>query len=279
MAINEWRNNTTTEGITITLADPYVGEEPRPDYKPDAERRIMPVGELRVEGDDESRKIVGYAAVFNQLSSELWGFREKIAPGAFGKTIQESDVRALFNHDPNFVLGRSKAGTLDLAEDEIGLAIEIEPPDTQFANDLITSIDRGDVTQMSFGFRTITDEWQTVEEEQIRTLKEVELFDVSPVTFPAYPQTTVGLRSLGGADLGEFTAAIVRLDKGTATTADLTMIRGFVDSTNEVLDAAPAEGGHDADNQGGAEDSASHKHAARRRKLEILKLEGNNDGK
>jgi hypothetical protein len=83
-----------------------------------------------------------------------------------------------------------------MSEDDHGLKIEIDPPDAQWARDLMTSIERGDVDQMSFGFRTITDSWQLVDGEDIRTLIEVKLFDVSPVTFPAYPDTEVGLRSL-----------------------------------------------------------------------------------
>jgi len=145
--------------------------------------------------ETEKPKIAGYAAVFNKLSQDLGGFRELIKPGAFAKTIQNADVRALWNHDPNYVLGRTKSGTLKLEEDETGLYIEIDPPDTQWARDLMESIRRGDVDQMSFGFRTVADSWRTENGETIRELLEVELFDVSPVTFPAYPQTSVGVRS------------------------------------------------------------------------------------
>ncbi len=154
--------------------------------------------ELRDDsGEDGVKKIVGHAAVFNSLSEDLGGFREQIAPGAFAKSLKNADVRALWNHDPNFVLGRNKAGTLQLREDKTGLAIEITPPDTQFARDLMVSMERGDVTQMSFGFRTVSDKWETKDGEDFRTLIEVDIFDVSPVTYPAYVQTDVALRSLG----------------------------------------------------------------------------------
>jgi uncharacterized protein len=174
------------------------------------EIRTVPI-ELRVEGG-ESPKIVGHAAVFDKWSEDLGGFREKIRAGAFKKTIKEADVRALFNHDPNFVLGRNKAGTLSLAEDDKGLAISIDPPDTQWARDLTTSIERGDIDQMSFGFRTIKDQWTTPKEgnENQRELLEVELFDVSPVTFPAYPQTDVGVRSV---DVDQINRVILKADK------------------------------------------------------------------
>lgn len=158
------------------------------------ERRSFPMDELRVS--DDGKKIVGHAAVFNSLSVPMFGFREQIKPGAFKKTIEKEDVRALQNHDPNFVLGRNKAGTLKLKEDSRGLHTEIDPPDTQFARDLMTSIKRGDVSQMSFGFRTVTDKWYTKDSETRRDLIEVKLFDVSPVTFPAYTATDVGVRSI-----------------------------------------------------------------------------------
>jgi uncharacterized protein len=165
--------------------------------KSNIERRNFMATELRTITDgDDTRRIVGYAAVFNTLSDDLGWFREKIDPGAFKETIGQDDVRALWNHDSNYVLGRNKAGTLALSEDDHGLQIDVTPPDAQWARDLMTSIDRGDVDQMSFGFETISDRWETVDKVEIRTLVKVRLYDVSPVTFPAYPDTEVGLRSL-----------------------------------------------------------------------------------
>lgn len=163
----------------------------------DFERRHYSV-ELRAE--DDAPVLVGHAAVFNSLSEEMWGFRERIEKGAFRKTIQEADVRALFNHDPNFVLGRTKAKTLELSEDETGLLTRITPPDTQWATDLVKSIKRGDIDQMSFGFKVIKDEWEEDFDTEppmfTRTLKEVRLYDVSPVTFPAYSDTDVSVRAI-----------------------------------------------------------------------------------
>lgn len=161
----------------------------------DIERRTFDLREVRVAGDDEEPKIEGYAAVFNSLSEDLGGFYERIQPGAFKKTLMEADVRGLWNHDPNYVLGRTKSETLALREDELGLAFEIEPPATQWARDLLTSMRRGDIDQMSFSFRTIKDKWESVGDQIVRTLIEVKLFDVSPVTFPAYPQTSAQVRS------------------------------------------------------------------------------------
>lgn len=151
--------------------------------------------EVREAGEGKSPTIVGHAAVFNSESRDLGGFKEVIAPGAF-EGHEGMDVRALINHSSDMVLGRNKAGTLRMKEDDTGLRVEIDPPDTTFANDLLVSMRRGDIDQMSFGFRTISDKWETKDGEDFRTLEKVELFDVSPVTFPAYEDTDVAVRSL-----------------------------------------------------------------------------------
>lgn len=161
------------------------------------EKRVFAVQELRVVRSDGTPKISGHAAIFNALSEELWGFREQIAPGAFAASLTKDDIRALWNHDANIVLGRNRSGTLSLAEDDRGLAIEITAPDTQLVRDMVLSpIERGDVSQMSFGFRTISDAWRMQDGMPLRTLLVVDLFDVSPVTFPAYTETDVAVRSL-----------------------------------------------------------------------------------
>ena len=162
------------------------------------ELRFLKVSEVRVskgDNDDEPAMISGYAAVFNKLSEEMGCFREKILPGAFTKTIKNDDIRALVDHDSSRILGRNTAGTLALTEDDKGLKVDITPPDTSIGRDILVSIERGDVSGMSFGFQTINDEWNTVDGEEVRTLTEVKLFDVSPVTFPAYPDTSVAVRS------------------------------------------------------------------------------------
>lgn len=159
------------------------------------EKRAQPV-EFRIERRaDKPVQLAGYAAVYNSLSEELWGFRERIAAGAFQGALK-ADVRALMNHDPNLILGRSSAGTLRLTEDERGLGFELDLPETQTARDLVVSIERKDITGMSFAFRTIKDTWNKVASEWLRTLLEVDLIDISPVTYPAYPDTSVAVRQL-----------------------------------------------------------------------------------
>jgi hypothetical protein len=159
------------------------------------ETRIFSFTELRVDEENKKPQIVGYAAVFDKPSEDLGGFREYVRAGCFRKTIQESDIRALFNHDVNCVLGRNKAGTLKLEEDPVGLKMEIDPPDTNWARDLMTSIKRGDIDQCSFGFKTIKDNWENKDNQNTRELLECRLFDVSVVTNPAYPQTSAYVRA------------------------------------------------------------------------------------
>lgn len=167
------------------------------------ERRIIAT-ELRAAVDGSGKRtIAGYAAVFNRLSVVLWGFREEIAPGAFAASLQ-NDVRALWNHDTGQVLGRTVNGSLRLEEDGTGLVFELSLPDTQMGRDAYTLIERGDVSQMSFGFRMLPDgeQWRIDDAGQyIRRLTAVDLLEVSPVTFPAYTDTSVGVRSLWGDEI------------------------------------------------------------------------------
>ncbi len=141
--------------------------------------------------------IAGYAAVFDRLSVDLGGFREQIAPGAFTETLKSgNDVRSLVNHDSNQRLARSSNGTVRLKEDKQGLNTEIDPPNTTIGRDTTEDVRSGLLDGMSFMFRTLDDKWETKDGEELRTLLKVELLEVGPVTFPAYPDTTVALRSL-----------------------------------------------------------------------------------
>lgn len=169
--------------------------------KPKREIRTLPPVELRVTEVDGKKKIRGYAAVFNRKSEVLWWFREVIKPGAFTRALEKSDIRALVDHDPSRILARYIPGrtsnTLSVREDSTGLFYEIEPPDTSVGRDILVSIERGDVTGSSFAFTVRTDKWRMDDGEQLREIEEVdEIFDVSPVTYPAYPDTSVGIRSL-----------------------------------------------------------------------------------
>lgn len=147
-------------------------------------------------GDDKVPHLMGHAAVFNQVAQVSSWFKARVEPGAFSKSIERDDIRALFNHDSNIVLGRKSKGSLVLKEDEHGLAVDITPPDTQLVRDMVLSpIERGDISQMSIGFIVLNEQWDETGEMPLWILHEVELFEVSPVTFPAFPQTDIGVKS------------------------------------------------------------------------------------
>ena len=177
----------------------------------DIERRYVPADELPVELEErsaEAPRIKGISPPFNSKSVDLGGFREVFAPGAFDRVVGRKrtdprggvDVVALFNHDQNLVLGRTTSGTLDLAQNDRGLAYAITPPDTMLGRDLLTLIRRGDIYGASFAFSVAPggENWtQEADGTSLRTITAVgDLYDVSVVTRPAYPQSTAALRSL-----------------------------------------------------------------------------------
>ena len=184
------------------------------------ERRYVNEEQVRAVFEENKQcYIEGYAAVFNQ-PTKLWrGLYEQVAPGAFSKSIQEDDVRALINHDPNLLLGRTKAGTVTLSEYEHGLKYRISSPDTSYANDLKISLKRGDISQSSFGFNIVeSGETRNAKTGDVTvTLKEVRLFDVSPVTFPAYPGTEAHVRMIEG----DKEIAYLYEDSGTVIVRDM----------------------------------------------------------
>ncbi|WP_288550264.1 HK97 family phage prohead protease [uncultured Brachyspira sp.] len=148
--------------------------------------------------EDSPDKLSGYAIVFNALSEPFYGlFRERVVAGALEKTLREDDQRCLWGHDSMYVLGRKSAGTLLLREDDKGLYFEVTPPNTGWAKDLVESVHRGDINQMSFGFRVYDERWiqdeKTIEEYgmSIREILGMQLEEISIVTFPAYPDTSV----------------------------------------------------------------------------------------
>lgn len=143
--------------------------------------------------EGESTVITGYAAVFNSETIIGDYFKEIINPGAFAKAIASNDVRALFNHEWGNVLGRIKSGTLRLEEDDRGLKFEVDLPDTSVGRDLKESMKRGDINQCSFGFIPTEETWDYSSEPAVRTINEVDLFEVSVVSLPAYDDTEVSL--------------------------------------------------------------------------------------
>lgn len=172
------------------------------------ERRSLRVAESRIRLDEETRTLRQYAAVFNSPwdpeLDDMWGFKEIVRPGAFRRTIAEDEIALLFNHDENFLMGRNVSGTLRLLEDDVGLLYEAVLPETSYARDLMEVIRRGDLKGASFSF-TVRDEegsekWTYLESGTIRELLDIKIYDVSPVTFPAYLATNlVSARALRSA--------------------------------------------------------------------------------
>lgn len=161
----------------------------------ETERRSIMGAEVRMEGEGNKARIVGYGAKFKVRSQDLGGFVEVIDPGFFNPAIEEAqDVRGLFNHDPSLILGRTKPRTMELVVDDIGIYYRITPGDNQAGRDAVVSIGRGDVDGSSFGFTVAEDRWDLMGDTVVRTLLKIHtLYDVGPVTYPAYPSATTGI--------------------------------------------------------------------------------------
>jgi HK97 family phage prohead protease len=181
---------------------------------PDVERRETPLVQtdftLRATATDTDPVFAGHAAVFNSRTAIgnplTWGFYEEVADGAFTKTLKEGDARFLVDHDTSLLVARISAGDLRLSEDDTGLATEADlDQEVSYIRDLTRNVDKRRVTGMSFGFRVVKDDWATETvstsdgqeaEVEVRTIREVELFEVSAVTFPAYEETDAALRAI-----------------------------------------------------------------------------------
>lgn len=158
-------------------------------------RALSAAPELRADGEKKTAK--GYALLFNVETRIGDWFREVIAPGAFTETINNDDIRALVDHDTGRVIGRKSAGTLRLNEDAKGVAVEIDLPDTTDGRDLAVSLDRGDISGMSFSMHVTGESWEDVEGDiPLRTITKAQMGEVSAVAFPQYEETEIALRSL-----------------------------------------------------------------------------------
>ena len=165
------------------------------------ERRLFSQTEIRLDKNND-RKVIGYASVFNSLSENLGGFREKISERAFDSVL-EDNVVALINHDMNFPLARTDNGSLQLSVDKKGLRYSFDVPEgLSYGNDLLINLKAGNISQSSFGFIVEEDSWEREEGEHIRTIEKVgRLIDVSPVTIPAYPESSAQVSTLAQRNL------------------------------------------------------------------------------
>lgn len=187
---------------------------------PTSERRRLSLTDARVsvraaadEGADSTPSFFGYAAKFNERTAIgnplTWGFYEQVAEGAFTKTLSEGDARFLVDHDSRLVVSRVSADTLRASQDKVGLAFDSDLDlELSYVRDLIANLRNGNITGMSFGFEVVKDDWEMIDLEttegdtvqaELRTLREVKLYEGSAVTFPAYESTEATLRSVGHA--------------------------------------------------------------------------------
>jgi len=214
--------------------------------------RDYTVTDLRAASQDGKPRISGHAATFGQRSVNLgtsyFEWYEQIRAGAFANTIKTEDIRSLWQHDVNYVIGRNRSNTLRLWEDETGLAFEVFPPDTALVRDLVMApIERGDVNQMSFMFDAVQTNWIEAEgQPMIRELVEVRLYEVSPVTFPAYPSTDVSARAALGAmgiSLDPLSQAILRANAGQLAETDRALVEAVIGKLSTLLPPAPRADG------------------------------------
>jgi HK97 family phage prohead protease len=191
--------------------------------------------EIRSENKDGKKYIEGIIP-YDSKSVPMWGITEVIDRSAFNKTLKENkEIRALWNHDDSLILGNTNSGTLELENSDNGLICRCELPNTSYANDLYEIVTRGDVKTMSFGFRPI--KWQDSENGKLRTLKEVQLDEVSyGVTYAAYPETNSQTylrgfmkRKIDIESINEI------LEKEELTEDDLTVLQEVVDTFNKII--------------------------------------------
>jgi HK97 family phage prohead protease len=222
------------------------------------ERRVAPVTTEVRSNQDGSWTLVGHAAVFDSVSEPLGGFREVIQRGAFRKVLKNPDlaVKALFNHDQNLVLGSNTNGTMTLTEDPKGLRYEVQVADTSYGRDLRVLLERGDVTQSSFAFKVAQDGQSWTDQEDgtlLRTITDFkDLLDVSPVTYPAYKNTT----SVAVPAAGQHSAD-VSAERDSSTGESEQATGGAVEQPGTQADSQPRR----------ADEMGAHRHRARRLRL------------
>jgi HK97 family phage prohead protease len=163
------------------------------------ERRILSPEDIELRVDDGDKpKLSGYAAKYGILTDLGW-FKERIKSGAFDEALKDADVRCLKNHDPNLILGRTTSGTLRLQSNTVGLKFEDDVPDTTTGKDILEEVRRGDISGCSFAFTVAEQTWKYFEDDSPpeRTIITIaQLYDVGPVTYPAYKDTTVKAREI-----------------------------------------------------------------------------------
>ena len=212
----------------------------------DYERRFVPTEDIRLKERGDKNTLLGLGVVYNQWSEDLGGFKEMIVPGAGVKSISANDIFSTYNHNDDYVLGRMSAETLKLSWDESGIRYEVDLPDTSFGNDLKVSVGRGDVRGSSFRFRVTDDEWGVEDNKEWRKVRDFELFELGPVTNPAYPQTTADVRSVlykMGVDYEALYRAVLRSQTDNQEERDKEIIASAIEALEKYLPSDPVEPG------------------------------------
>jgi HK97 family phage prohead protease len=246
MGCHKTKGDAIDQMVAISLSEGIEpgGERSHKPMKRMTETRALQVEDAEFRAERDGMTFRGYAAKFNRKSEPL-PFRETILPGAFTRTLKSrNEIKAFVNHDTNMVIGSTRAGTLRLSQDEIGLMAEIDLPDTSYGRDLAVSVQRGDVSGMSFGFYVPKggDMWNADYSE--RTISEIALHEVSPVTgFPAYRSTTASVRALSRLalraeqDIEALSDALMALESGEMLTQDQgKMLKDTIEALTESLE-------------------------------------------
>lgn len=236
------------------------------------EKRDAPiVPQLRAQGDDEYIRISGYGAVFNK-KYRVMGFNEVIAPGAFTKTLKDNpDIRGMFNHSPDYLLGRTKSGTMTVEEDNRGLRYEIlaDKMDPQ-AQSVARKIERGDVDGSSMAFFVIKQDWEEKNGKPTqRTITEVELIETGPVTMPASPATSSKVRRSVELDYEAITELAIMKDAGFELTDEQL---DFIDKTISRLERLKSDPESDIEHSLSPEEALKYSRAAWSLRAKVAKM-------
>ncbi|MDY6796966.1 MAG: HK97 family phage prohead protease [Actinomycetota bacterium] len=244
--LSEYTDKDQRYAVCVSLWDEKeeksMDDNPVEDILGELELRTFPKAELRLKESDKEGTIgtlEGLPGIsYNSWSEDLGGFVERILPGACNRSLLENDIVSCRDHEDHLILGRVSSGFLRLDNRDDGLYYEVDLPETTYARDLLVSVGRKDVKGNSFRFCTIDDRWTMTGGKEYRDIVEMELYELGPVTMPAYPQTGLGLRSLFhslGLDHRHLYRSLLRARTGQMEQRDTDMIASAVEALKRYL--------------------------------------------
>jgi HK97 family phage prohead protease len=231
--------NKENKWLDVARAIQLKIDGPQPESK-EPEIRTNSV-EFEIRSEDDGMTFTGYASVFNSPSEDLGGFIEYVAPGAFKRSLQSrNEVKLLWNHDSGEPLASLRGGTMQLVEDERGLKVTAQLPNTTRGRDVAELLRTNVISEMSFGFNVIKDNWSR--DGQTRTLESVRLFEVSVVSFGAYKATEAAVRSQPTINPDQLAEALLKLESGEELDeANATLITDVVNKLKAQPEVQEAE--------------------------------------